>query len=137
MTKENIKIKLELRDCEVKKELNISTLGYVDPILRLNPNWGRRPFTYLSSEEKKLKKLSNLAADRSAYIDNAPKVFTTVLNELALEFQYDTQQAIEEVITFHDNLIKNHRVKEGTARFNMIRLYSVMLLEGQNPEPLS
>jgi hypothetical protein len=55
---------------------------------------------------------------------------------LLIKFDIQVDEAIKEVILFHDNLIKNHSVVEGTARFNSIRLYAIKLLEGQNPDPL-
>jgi hypothetical protein len=88
-------------------------------------------------EERQNRKLLVKAANQAALIINAPKVFITILDNLCQSFNFNTKEAIDEVITFHDNLIKNHTVKSGTDRYNMIRLYCIMLLEGQNPDPLT
>jgi hypothetical protein len=72
----------------------------------------------------------------NAQIHRAPATFIIIMNQLTTEFGIQVDHAINEVITFHDNLIKNHSVVEGTARYNMIRLYCIRLLEGQNPDPL-
>lgn len=71
-----------------------------------------------------------------ALIQEAPIAFKILINQLITEFGISTDKAIDQVVSFHDNLILNHSVVEGTARFNSIRLYAIKLLEGQNPEPL-
>jgi len=75
-----------------------------------------------------------------AQIQSSPVVFTLVLEQLAKEIPdlpNDTiSKSIQEIISFHNRMIINHKVIEGTARFNSIRLYAIKLLEGQNPEPL-
>lgn len=79
---------------------------------------------------------STKAANSSSLIKRAPATFNIVLDRYCEPIGFKTGPSINEVITFHDALIKNHSVVEGTARYNMIRLYCIMLLEGRNPEPL-
>jgi hypothetical protein len=88
------------------------------------------------NERQKFKKPRSRTVNTSALINKAPITFNIVLDQLCKPFGYKTDPAIKEVIKFHDEMIKNHSVVEGTARYNSIRLYSIMLLEGQNPDPL-
>jgi hypothetical protein len=76
------------------------------------------------------------AVNRSSFIERAPATFNIVLDRYCEPIGFKTGPSINEVISFHDALIKNHSVVEGTARYNMIRLYCIMLLENRNPDPL-
>lgn len=76
------------------------------------------------------------AVNRSSFIERAPATFNIVLDRYCEPIGFKTGPSINEVISFHDALIKNHSVIEGTARYNMIRLYCIMLLENRNPDPL-
>lgn len=72
----------------------------------------------------------------ASFIKASPITFNIVLNQLGKTIGFNCDLAIKEVITFHNRMIKNHSVVEGTARFNSIRLYAIKMLEGQNPAPL-
>jgi hypothetical protein len=93
-----------------------------------------------SSLKKNMKnsrpKVTNNVENRlkSALILNAPIAHKIVLNQLVKPFGINVDGAIQQIITFHDDCIKNHSVVEGTARFNLIRNYSIKLLEGQSPD---
>lgn len=81
------------------------------------------------------------SVNKSAQILHVPITFIAVLDRLINGSKndkpnFDVSAAVTEVINFHDALIRNHSVVEGTARYNKIRLYCINLLEGQNPEPL-
>jgi hypothetical protein len=96
--------------------------------------------------KKKLKnKASSLNADtgstryaQTSLIRDVPITFKIVLEQLLTSnnIDFSLSPAIKEIITFHDNMIKNHSVVEGTARYNSIRLYAINMLEGRNPDPL-
>lgn len=75
--------------------------------------------------------------NQESLIKGSHSIFMTLLNRTCEAINFKVDPAVSEIITFHNNLIKNHKVVEGTARYNMIRLYSIMLLEGRNPEPLT
>jgi len=80
------------------------------------------------------KKLASLR--KSATILSVPTPFKIVLNSLSLPIGVDIEPVISEVVSFHNKMIMNHSIIEGTARYNSIRLYAIRLMEGQNPEPL-
>lgn len=68
-----------------------------------------------------------------AKIASIPKVFITTLysicpNEISYE---QLEEAVNEVTSKHNEMIDNHQVVEGSARFALIRLYAIQLLEGQ------
>jgi hypothetical protein len=96
--------------------------------------------------KKKLKnKASSSNADtgstryaQTSLIKDVPITFKIVLEQLLTSnnIDFSLSPAIKEIITFHDNMIKNHSVVEGTARYNSIRLYAINMLEGRNPDPL-
>jgi len=89
------------------------------------------------SKKKNLKpKLKHSVENRlkSALILNAPIAHKIVLNQLIKPFGLNVDGAIQQVIKFHDECIINHSVVEGSARFNLIRNYSIKLLEGQSPD---
>jgi hypothetical protein len=77
------------------------------------------------------------AVNKNSLILVPPITFEIILDRLCEPIGLKTGPMIKEISTFHDNLIKNHSVVEGTARFNSIRLYAIMMLEGRSPEPLS
>jgi hypothetical protein len=117
------------------KEPRDATSIVLPEVKTVSPNFKKQNSKNKTSRRKSRRtkpsaKLSN------AQIHRAPVAFNILLNHLLTKFGIKVDQAIKEVITFHDNLIKNHSVVEGTARFNKIRLYSIKLLEGQNPDPL-
>jgi hypothetical protein len=93
-------------------------------------------FAHQNRKRKSNAKAKAAAKLKSAQIHRAPITFNILLNHLLVKFNIKVDEAIKEVITFHDRMIKSHSVVEGTARFNAIRLYSIQLLEGQNPAPL-
>jgi hypothetical protein len=78
----------------------------------------------------------NKQSTNISFIKSAPITFNIVLDRLCKPIGFKCEPAIKEVISFHDNMIKNHSVVEGTARYNAIRLYAILLLEGRNPDPL-
>jgi hypothetical protein len=78
----------------------------------------------------------NKQSTNTSFIKSAPVTFNIVLDRLCKPIGYECEPAIKEIISFHDNLIKNHSVVEGTARYNAIRLYAILLLEDRNPDPL-
>jgi hypothetical protein len=71
-------------------------------------------------------------------IIKAPATLKIILKSLAREIEWEDyiESCIDSIVVFHDEMIKNHSIVEGTARFNSIRNYSILLLEGQNVEPL-
>jgi len=69
-------------------------------------------------------------------IPGFPYTLSVLLNDLCSPIGYNIDKAIEEVILAHNNMIKNHGVQAGTARYNAIRLYAILMIEGRNPEPL-
>lgn len=82
--------------------------------------------------KRRQEKLKNLRDQ--AKIASIPKVFITTLYSLCPdEISYEQlEEAINEVTSKHNSMIDNHQVIEGTARFALIRLYAIQLLEGQN-----
>lgn len=83
-------------------------------------------------QAKRREKLKKLQAQ--AMIKGVPKVFQEVL----INIKHDEisscciKEAIQETILQHNLMIKNHSVIEGTARFALIRLYAIQMLEGSN-----
>jgi hypothetical protein len=60
------------------------------------------------------------------------EVLTSILpNEISEE---QLRKAVTETILFHNNAIMDHSIIEGTARYNLIRLYAIQRLESQNVE---
>lgn len=69
-----------------------------------------------------------------ALIQSVPKTFVITL-EAFCDKSIDKSQitkAAEQIVYQHNQMIKNHQVVEGTARWATIRLYCIQLLEGQN-----
>jgi hypothetical protein len=98
--------------------------------------YGGRVVKSTAVNAKKRKNKNGSQPAQKCLIGNSPITFNIVLNNLTKKFGIDISQAIKEVVDFHDKMIKNHSVVEGTARFNDIRLYAIGLLEGRNvPSP--
>jgi len=74
---------------------------------------------------------------KEAYIPKPPIQFNIMVNQLTAKYGYCCDDAIGELVRFHNELIKNHQVVEGTSQFNRIRSYAIALLENQNPDSLS
>jgi len=112
-----------------------------------NPNVGRRPI--IGTNSNTLKKVIKINTKKTSqvkihgalnmYINDAPKTFIITLENLASKIGAKDliRKQITEITDFHNCLIKNHSVVEGTARYNTIRNYAITLLEGGKPEPLS
>lgn len=79
---------------------------------------------------------SKRLVNQESLIQGSHSIFIALLNRICEPIGFVVDTTVQEIVTFHNNLIKNHKVVEGTARYNKIRLYSIMLLEGRNPEPL-
>lgn len=128
---------------------NIRHLGY-NPKVVLEET---RLFSKLSNhrtstpkEEKKLttvkkKSLSKQKRVVKAYsvealIKGNNNIFSDVLQNLADSngIPFAARPAVQKITKIHNDLIKNHKVIEGTARFNDIRLYAIRMMEGENPE---
>lgn len=61
-------------------------------------------------------------------------IYTPFFKHLSKVFtKEDIRDMIVKTVEFHDNLIKSHGIKDGTARFKQIFLYCTGLLEGRNP----
>lgn len=82
--------------------------------------------------KRRQEKLKNLRDQ--AKIASIPKVFITALYSICPdEISYEQlKDAINEVTSKHNEMIDNHQVVEGSARFALIRTYAIQLLEGQN-----
>jgi hypothetical protein len=72
-----------------------------------------------------------------AFIPLPPIQFNIMVNQLTAKYGFCCDDAIRELVRFHNELIKNHQVVEGTAQYNRIRSYAIALLENQNPDSLS
>jgi len=83
-----------------------------------------------------IKKNTNGQNRGNELIHNTGPVFKNILVSLLAQnnIKFDIIPCIEKIITFHNNLIINHGVVDGTKRYNNIRLYSIHLLEGLNPD---
>jgi hypothetical protein len=69
-------------------------------------------------------------------IKKVPKVFIMIIEEYlnGIELPFTVQEIIDQLVNFHNELIFNHGVVDGTKRFNTTRLYVINYLEGSKPE---
>lgn len=131
----NIKIKTKItplglrQNSSVKKSSNLSTSSKGVLSKRLKHHSIKNA---LSSNIPRKKSKWN----SQCLIPGYPYTLSALLNHLCKPLGYNIDEAIREVISVHNNMIKNHGVESGTARFNSIRLYAILLIEGRKPEPL-
>jgi hypothetical protein len=96
---------------------------------------------YRKVQQRKSKKYNTLtkrAVSGGGLIFQAPITFILLLDEYlsSNSIEFEIRPAIDQVVTFHDNMIKNHGVSCGTTEYNKIRNYCIALMEGRNPDPL-
>lgn len=122
----NSDLKLKKKSLIKNKTINLSSKN-VSGLEKGIPN----PKTAKSSDTK-------FAVNATGLINKVPTVFISIMNALSLKLDIsNVEEAIKQVVTYHDRLIINHGVVDGTKRFSELRLYAIRLLEGQNPDPLS
>jgi len=69
-------------------------------------------------------------------IKRLPLSFIHILEEYGKDksTQYSYTEICDQVVNYHNQLIKDHGIIDGTKRFNTSRLYVVKLLEGLEPD---
>jgi len=69
-------------------------------------------------------------------IKTTPKCFAIVLNSYVegIRLTYTIQEILNQLVDFHNSLIMDHGIKDGTKRYNTMRLYIINSLEGKSPE---
>lgn len=108
----------------------------------LNIKPKRHPITGNSkSQYKKHKSILRLKRkllklQEQAKIQKIPSSFIAILQSRLDQkgITFDVSTAAHDLKDFHNELIKNHSIIEGTKRFNSIRVYAIRLLEGETPE---
>lgn len=67
-----------------------------------------------------------------------PKVFKFILESVVKDYdiEYSITEILQQVIDYHNQLISDHGIKDGTKRFNNVRLYIITLIEGGNPKEM-
>jgi len=88
-----------------------------------------------SSNKKKKIKTKNVPLGKLKAI---PKIFKIILESVANDYdiEYSISEVLQQVIDYHNQLISDHGIKDGTKRFNNIRLYIITLIEGGNPKEM-
>jgi hypothetical protein len=101
------------------------------PVVTQVPKLSRR---YLSNNNYKRKLINKIDRnlDKFGTIKKIPKVFITLLQDYVslLDLTYPIEEIITQVVDLHNQLIRDHGIKDGTKRFNTIRLYVINILEG-------
>lgn len=69
-------------------------------------------------------------------IKRLPESFIHILEEYGKDKSntYSYKEICQQVVDYHNQLIKDHGVIDGTKRFNTSRLYIIKLLEGLEPD---
>jgi hypothetical protein len=90
---------------------------------------------FASNKNKSYKQKSKSSIPKGS-LKAIPKVFRLILESVTNDYdlEYSINEILDQLVTYHNQLIADHGVKDGTKRFNNVRLYILTMIEGGKPD---